>query len=147
MCVGVGCFMFWQILPSISLYVWFLKGFDLYYIYIILYIYIYIYIVFIIVFIYCITNTKHWTDKWKYIPYIFVTHKVLKSCRIKMATLAHDVCDVHGASLLYIKTCWQCLYRVFLTGQTGESSHQPKICSFTPSPPNFYSLPPKVNST
>ena len=101
MCVGVGCFMFWQILPSISLYVWFLKGFDLYYIYIILYIYIYIYIVFIIVFIYCITNTKHWTDKWKYIPYIFVTHKVLKSCRIKMATLAHDVCDIY----IYIYMC------------------------------------------
>ena len=32
-----------------------------------------------------------------------MTHKVLKSCRSKMATLAHDVCDVHGASLLYIK--------------------------------------------
>ena len=30
MCVGVGGFMFWQILPSISLYVWFLEGFDLY---------------------------------------------------------------------------------------------------------------------
>ena len=24
-----------------------------------------------------------------------------------MATLEHDVCDVHGASSLYIKTCWQ----------------------------------------
>ena len=35
--------------------------------------------------------------------YISVTHKVLKSCRSKMATLAHDVCDVHGASSLYIK--------------------------------------------
>ena len=38
------------------------------------------------------------TDKWKYIPYISVTHKVLKSCRSKMATLEHDVCDVHRAS-------------------------------------------------
>ena len=27
MCVGVGGFMFWQILPSISRYVWFLEGF------------------------------------------------------------------------------------------------------------------------
>ena len=27
---------------------------------------------------------------------ISVTHKVLKSCRSKIATLAHDVCDVHG---------------------------------------------------
>ena len=27
MCVGVGSFMFWQILPSISHYVWFLEGF------------------------------------------------------------------------------------------------------------------------
>ena len=41
MCVGVGGFMFWQILPSISPYIWFLEGFDLY---IILHIYIYIYI-------------------------------------------------------------------------------------------------------
>ena len=39
---------------------------------------------------------EDWTDKWKYIPYISVTHKVLRS---KTATLAH-VCDVHGASLL-----------------------------------------------
>ena len=30
MCVGVGDLMFWQILPSISLHVWFLEGFDLY---------------------------------------------------------------------------------------------------------------------
>ena len=30
MCVGVGGFMFWQILLSISLYVWFLEGFDMY---------------------------------------------------------------------------------------------------------------------
>ena len=44
MCVGVGDFMFWQILPSISLYVWFLEGFDLYMIYISIYIYIFIYI-------------------------------------------------------------------------------------------------------
>ena len=34
----------------------------------------------------------------KYIPYIYVTHKLLKSCRSKMATLEHDVCDVHRAS-------------------------------------------------
>ena len=31
-----------------------------------------------------------------------MTHKVLKSCRSKMSTLAHDVCDMHGASSLYI---------------------------------------------
>ena len=78
---------------------------------------------------------------------MYATHKVLKSCRSKMATLAHDACDVHGASLLYIKTCWQGLYRVFPTGRMGESPHQQKICSFTPFPPNFYSFPPKVNST
>ena len=40
MCVGVGGVMFWQILPSVSLYVWFFEGFDLYYIYIYIYIYI-----------------------------------------------------------------------------------------------------------
>ena len=76
-----------------------------------------------------------------------VTHKVLKSCRNKMDTLEHDVCDVHGASSWYIKTFWQSLYRVFLTGGMEKSTHQLKICSFTPSPPNFYSFPPKVNST
>ena len=48
---------------------------------------------------------RHWTDKQKYIPYISVTYKVLKSCRSKMATWAHDVYDVHEASSLY-KTCW-----------------------------------------
>ena len=90
---------------------------------------------------------KHWTEKWKYIPYISVTHKVLKSCRSKMATLAHDVCNVHGASSLFIKTFWQSLYRVFPTKGMGESPHPAKICSFTLSPPNFYSLSPKVDST
>ena len=70
---------------------------------------------------------------------ISVIHKVIKSCRSKMATLTHDAFYVHGASSLYIKTCWQSLYMVFPTGDMGESSHQPKICSFTPSPPNFYS--------
>ena len=72
---------------------------------------------------------------------------MFKSCRSKMATLAHDVCDVHRASSSYTKTCWQSLYRFSPTGGMGESSHQPKICSLTPFPPNFYSLPPKVNST
>ena len=32
---------------------------------------------------------------------------MIKSSRSKMATLAYDVCYVHGASSLYIKTCWQ----------------------------------------
>ena len=41
-----------------------------------------------------------------------------------MTTLEHDVYDVHGASSLYIKTCWQGLYRVFPTGGMGESPHQ-----------------------
>ena len=63
---------------------------------------------------------------------------MLKSCRSMMATLVHDVCDVHRASSLYIKTCWQNLYRVFPTSRDG---------GVTPSPPNYYSLPPKVNST
>ena len=31
-----------------------------------------------------------------------MTHKLLKSCRSKMTTLEHDVCDVHAASSLYI---------------------------------------------
>ena len=62
---------------------------------------------------------KNWTDKIKYIPYLSVTHRVLKSCRSEIATLAHDVCDVHGGSSLYIKTCWQSLCRVFSTGRVG----------------------------
>ena len=56
-----------------------------------------------------------------HIPHIYVTQKVLKSCRSKMDTLAHDACDVHRASSLYIKTCWQSLYKVFPTGRMGES--------------------------
>ena len=49
----------------------------------------------------------HWADKRKCMPYISVTRKVLKSCRSKMATWAHDVYDVHEAYLLYEKTCQQ----------------------------------------
>ena len=111
---------------------------------------------------------EHWSDKWKYILYISVTHKVLKSCRSKMSTLAHDVCDVHGASSLYMKTCWQSsliyvityiyiyiyIYMVYiytgfsLLGRWGESPY-PATNLLIPSssPPNFYSLPPKDNST
>ena len=61
-----------------------------------------------------------------------MTNKVLKSCRFKMATLKDDVCDVRGASSLYIKTCWQSLCRVFPNGGMGESPNQQKICLFTP---------------
>ena len=48
---------------------------------------------------------------------------MLKSCRGKTATLTHDVCDVHGASSLYIKTCWQSLDRVFPTEGMREFLH------------------------
>ena len=82
---------------------------------------------------------KHWIGKWKYLTHISVIRKVLKSCRIKIVYLAHDV---HGASSLYIKPCWQSLYRVFPPGGMGKSPHQPKNCSCTPSPPNVYSPPP-----
>ena len=44
MCVVVGGFMFWEILPAISLHVWFLEGFDLYIL--LYYIIYYIYMVF-----------------------------------------------------------------------------------------------------
>ena len=149
MCGRLGDFIFWEILPSISLYVWFLEGFD--HIWYILHIYTTIFFrqkqVCSIMFNernYCITNTEQTSEN---IYHIYLTHKVLKSCRNKMTTLAHDVCDVHGGSSLYIKTCWQSLYKVFPTGGIEELFHQPKICSFTPSPPNFYSLPPKVKST
>ena len=63
--------------------------------------------------------------------------KALKSCKSKMATSAHDVCDVHGASSLYIKTCWKSLYRVFPTVGMGE---------VPPSTKNFliHPLPTKI---
>ena len=51
-CVGVGGFMFRQIVPFISLDVWFLEGFDLYIIYIYIYIYIYISYIYIYIYIY-----------------------------------------------------------------------------------------------
>ena len=62
-----------------------------------------------------VSMNKHWADKRKYIPYISVAHKALKSRRSKMAIWAHDVCDVHGASSLYIKICCQSsfIYYVF----------------------------------
>ena len=60
-CVGVGGFMFRHILPSISLYVWFLEGFDLY----ILYIYVYIYKLYIYIYkLYIYIN----------INYIYIKH-------------------------------------------------------------------------
>ena len=65
MCVGVGGFMFWQILPSTSIYVWLLEGFDfiyiiyiyiiyILYIYYTLYICVYIYIIYIYIYVYII---------------------------------------------------------------------------------------------
>ena len=79
-----------------------------------------------------------------------MTQKVLKSCRSKIATWAHDVYYVHEASL-YIETCWQSSFimhiynRVFPTGGDGEPPpYQPKICSC--SHHQFFILfPPKVN--
>ena len=119
-------FIFWQTLPSISLYVWlyiyiyiYINIYNIYIIYIyIIYIYIYIYIhttniweilllsLDLIKHVHEVINllySKHWTDKWKYIPYISVTHQVLKPCRSKISTLEHDVYDAHGASSLYKK--------------------------------------------
>ena len=57
-----------------------------------------------------------------------------------MATLAHDVCDVDGASSLYIKTFWKCLYRVLPTGEWG-SPPQPKKLLIHPLPTKSL-LPP-----
>ena len=54
MCARVGDFVFWQILSSIPLYVWFLESFDIY-IYIYIYIY-YIYILYIYIYIYIYIN-------------------------------------------------------------------------------------------
>ena len=54
----------------------------------------------------------HWTDKRKYIPYISVTQKVVKSCGSKMATcyMMYIMYDVHKASSLYKKTCRQSFF-------------------------------------
>ena len=161
MSVGVGNFIFWQILPFISFYVSFLEG-SLY-IYIYIYIYIYTererYKTFITSWKVCLMMFnerysfeillpslglikhvhdvinllyyEHWTDKWKYIPYISETRKVLKSCRSKMATWTHDVCDVHGASSLCMKTCWQ---SSFCTIHIYESSSPSKNLLISPRP-------------
>ena len=119
----------------------------------------------------CFLYYEYWTNKWKYIPYISVTHKVLKFCRSKTATLAPDVCDVHGASSLYTKTCWQkffyiciCIYiymymHIYIYvyiyiiqgfpywGNGQRFAHSPKICSLPPPYQNFIPSLPKVNST
>ena len=52
-------------------------------------------------------------------PYIFMTHKVLKS---KMATWAHDVCDVHGASSAGKVLLYMYIYRVFNAWGMGPQS-------------------------
>ena len=49
-----------------------------------------------------------------------------------MATLAHDVWDVHGAFSLYIKICWQSLYRVFPTGGWGSPPTNKKFAHLPP---------------
>ena len=49
-----------------------------------------------------------------------------------MATLAHDVCNAHKASLFYIKTYWQSFYRVFPTMGMGSPHFNQK---FAHSPP------------
>ena len=60
-----------------------------------------------------------------------MTHKVLKSCRSKMATLAHDVCDVHGASTLYIKHVGKVYTGFSLLGWGSPTTNQ----KFAHSPP------------
>ena len=58
---------------------------------------------------------------------------------LQMATLAHDVCDVHGASSLYIKTCWQSLYRISLLGGWGSPPTNQKFAHSPP--PNQIFIP------
>ena len=146
MCGRLGDFIFWEILPSISLYVWFLEGFD--HIWYILHIYTTIFFrqkqVCSMMFNernYCITNTEQTSEN---IYHIYLTHKVLKSCRNKMTTLAHDVCDVHGGSSLYIKTYMQSLCRVFPTGEMGYSPPPNKSLLIHPLPTKFL-FPPTKN--
>ena len=90
---------------------------------------------------------KHSTEKWKYIPYISVTHKVLISFRSKMVVCAHDVCKVHGASSSYMKTCCQtfficiCILHLYESLSPAKNlliPHPPHLEKFPP--PNLYSL-------
>ena len=68
---------------------------------------------------------EHWTEKQNYTPYICVKDKVLKSCRGKMTTWTHNVCDVHGISPLYIKSCWQsCFIYVYTHTHTHTHTHK-----------------------
>ena len=68
-----------------------------------------------------------------------MTYKVLKSCRSKMATLAHDVCGVHGASTLHIKTGFSLLRGWGVGGGVGPPTtknlliHPPPHQIFIPS--------------
>ena len=72
MCVGVGVFLFWQILSSISLYVWFLVGFDLSY-YNIICIYIYIYCIYIYIYMHiCIIYIYIYIIYYIYILYKYI---------------------------------------------------------------------------
>ena len=70
-----------------------------------------------------------------------VTHKVPKSCRNKMATLAHDVSDVHGAFSLYIKTCK--VYTGFSYWGDGGVPPQTKNLLIHPLPTKFLFPPTK----
>ena len=76
---------------------------------------------------------------------------MFKSCKSKMATSAHDVCDVQKASSLCIKTCWQSLLYMYMYNTyvqaplTNQNLLIPTSCK---NPPNqiFISSPLKVNS-
>ena len=85
-----------------------------------------------------------------------MTQKVLKSCRSKIATWAHDVYYVHEASL-YIETCWQSSFimhiynRVFPTGGMGSppltsqrSAHAPTTNFLFSSHQKSISQPPPL---
>ena len=60
-----------------------------------------------------------------------------------MANLAHDVCDVHGASSSYIKTCWQSLCKVFPIGAWGSPPFNKKFARST-FPTKFLFPPTKI---
>ena len=77
--------------------------------------------------------------------YISVTHKVLKPCRNKMATVEHDVCHVHGASSLYIKTCLQSFSRFSLLGGWGSPPTNQKFAHSPP--PNEIFIPSHQKSS
>ena len=74
---------------------------------------------------------KHWTHNMYHIYLWYTKCSNLAEVRWPLY-LAHDVCDVHGAFSLYMKTCWQSLYRVFPARGWGSPPTNKKFADLPP---------------